>query len=384
MDVVFAIAHLDKGGGQAVQSVQLVRRLRDRVGGTLLALRAPNGAVASDLDRDAEIVGELSFPGGVAALARQIRARADPRSVVQVFDPYYSLPAARLARARHLVVRLGAHPVEDLASRYGNLARIGLGALNPWLYRGAHVVVNAQHLRSAFPGRAVRCIPNGVDMARFARERDPNGAREALGLEPGVPTAVFVGKLIPRKRVEEVYWLAQQIPSLRVVLIGTDQEPYYGDAYHRRLRSEFHDVADRVRSVGEVPMSAVPQFLEAADLFVFPSRLEGMPNAVLEAMAAGVPVLAADTPAHRELLPEGAGRLFATRPEMLEGALQILTDTGLAGRLASRARHEVEAHHSLEAATEAYLELYRELDGAPRGERTDVLAGYGPHEVRAS
>lgn len=366
MRVLFAIAHLDKGGGQAVQCWQLFRRLAPRVDGQLLALRANGSGGDPDLGSAAELVGDLRFPSGVLRLRRAIREHAPTVDVVQVFDPYYSLPAARLARARPLVVRLGAHPVEDLASRYGVAARLGLALVNPWLYADATVVVNARHLAEAFaPGRA-RFIPNGVDLDRFPHRGDRSAARDEFGL-PAPPTIVgFTGKILPRKNVEDLYWLLREVPDLHLALAGTDREPGYGDAYHRSVRGAFPEVLSRAHAVGELPVDRVPRFLQAVDLFVFPSRLEGMPNSVLEAMAAGLPVVAADTPAHRAILPEGAGFLYRDRSELAATVRALLDDPAQGRRAGEEARRVVRERFSFDAAVEAYLQLYRDLVPASR------------------
>ncbi|MCI4373065.1 MAG: glycosyltransferase family 4 protein [Thermoplasmata archaeon] len=361
MKVLFAIAHVNKGGGQAVQVLQLVRRLAPRVGGELLALHAQGAPVSFEHDSEVKVVGDLRFPSGLGQLRRAIRARKGSYDLLQVFDPYYSLPAARLEGARPLVVRMGAHPVEDIASRYGTRGRVIARILNPWLYAGTTVVVNAAHLRDAFPGRPVVCIPNGVDSDRFHVPANPGRARAELGLPEGVPLIAFTGKIIPRKNVEDLYWLAREIPSLHVLLLGNDQEEYYGDRYHRAIRAAFPEALDRVHAVGEIPMERVPTYLEAADLFVFPSRLEGMPNSILEAWAAGLPVIAADTAAHREIVRGGTGLLFRDRAELQSHVETLLADPSKAREMGLAGRQTVLAHFSLDGAAQRYFDLYEHV-----------------------
>jgi len=361
MKVLFAIAHINKGGGQAVQVLQLVRRVGPQVGGELLALHAAGAPSSFEQDPEVRIVGGLRFPSGLGQLRRAIRERMGSFDLLQVFDPYYSLPAARLAGAGPLVVRMGAHPVEDIASRYGAPGRLLAQTLNPWLYAGTTVVVNAAHLRGAFPGRPVVCIPNGVDCDRFHAPRDPERARIQLGLPAEVPIAVFTGKIIPRKNVEDLYWLAREIPALHILLVGNDREEYYGDRYHLAIRSEFSDVVPRVHAVGEIPMERVPTYLEAADVFVFPSRLEGMPNSILEAWAAGLPVVAADTIAHREILGVGTGLLYSDRPGLKAQVAGLLADPTRARSMGQAGRLHVREHFGMEAAARRYLQLYEQI-----------------------
>jgi glycosyltransferase involved in cell wall biosynthesis len=365
MRVLFAIAHLDKGGGQAVQCQQLVRRLAPLVDGELLTLRTGPSAADPPPETGVRVVGDLRFPSGLNQLRHAIEREAAGADLVQVFDPYFSLPAARFARVHPLVVRLGAHPVEDLASRYGDAARLALGVVNPWLYSDTTVVVNARHLAAAFRRGRAEYIPNGVDLDRFPPSRDRSTARSSFGLPPDVPLVAFTGKIVPRKNVEDLYWLLQAVPGLHLAIAGTDQEPGYGDAYHRSVRASFPDVLDRVHAVGELSVEKVPRFLEGADLFVFPSRLEGMPNSVLEAMAAGLPIVAADTPAHREIVPEGTGLLYRSREELRQAAASLLSDPSLAARVGAAARQSVSDRFGFDAAVRAYLRLYTSLLESP-------------------
>ena len=108
-------------------------------------------------------------------------------------------------------------------------------------------------------------------------------------------------------------------------------------------------------------MERIPECLAATDVFVFPSRLEGMPNSVLEAMAAGLPVLAFDTPAHREILPPEEESFFSDRPGLAARARSLLEDPAAAGRQGARNRRWVEDHFSMEAAADAYIALYEKV-----------------------
>ncbi|HEV2520244.1 MAG TPA: glycosyltransferase family 4 protein [Thermoplasmata archaeon] len=361
MRVLFVIAHLDKGGGQAVQAAQLFERLAPKVDGTLLCLRAPSQTGAKVEGDRVEVVGRLRFPGGLRDLVRAIRARAGEYDVVQAFDQYYALPAAKLARAHPLVVRLGAHPTQDLASRYGIGGQAFLGLVNPWLFSGTQVVVNARHLLGTLPGRTPVLIPNGVDVGRFPPVPRRAAARRELDLPTDVPMIGFTGKIIPRKNVEDLYGVLREVPDLHLLLVGSDAEPYYGDEYHRELRRTFSDVLPRVHHAGEVRPDRVPRYLEAMDLFVFPSRLEGMPNSVLEAMASGLPVVARDSPAHREILCPDAGRLYRTLGDLSSSVRSLRADAVGATEMGARARALVQRRFSFEAAVESYLRLYQSL-----------------------
>lgn len=358
MRVLFGIAHLDKGGGQVVQALQLFRALRPEVDGHLLCLSARGDAPSIDREAGIEVLGPLTFPGGILRLRRAIRDQMRSYDLFQAWDFYYALPAARLARVHPIVVRVGAHPVDDFGSRYRAVGRTWMRLTNPWVYSDTTVVVNAAHLVATFPpGKAV-CIPNGVDTARFADPPQRDSARRELGLPLGMPLVTFTGKIVPRKNLEDLLGLLRAEPQIHLLLVGATSEPYYGDRYYRRLCADFSDVLPRVHSVGEVPMERIPKYLEATDLFVFPSRLEGMPNSVLEAMAAALPVIAADIPAHRQVLTAETGILYRTPDELRQAVTRLLADDSLRRAMGERARAWVEKHYSFDAAVRAYLALY--------------------------
>lgn len=361
MKVLFAIAHLDKGGGQAVQAAQLFARLAPDVQGELVCLSSGRGVEMPVPPDRVSVVGRLRFPLGILDLARAIRERLSSYDLVQVFDPYFSLPAARLARAEPIVVRFGAHPTLDLASRYGVFGRSAMGAVIPWLVAGTTVVVNAPHLSAGFRGQPSVVIPNGVDISRFPVPRDVVDARTELGLPLDVPIVCYTGKIIRRKGIEELYWLLRALPSVHLLLVGSDSEPYYGDQFHREIRADYSDVLSRVHHFAEVPPTQVPRVLEAADLFVFPSRLEGMPNSILEAMAAGLPVVARDTAAHRAVVGSDIGQLYASPPELASYVWALLNDPVRRHRMGTQAREVARRDFSLDAARDAYLRLYESI-----------------------
>ena len=366
MRVLFVIAHFDKGGGQAVQTLQLFRALREKVDGHLLCLSARGDAPSLESEEGIEIVGPLTFPGGILRLRRAIRERMPSYDLLQAYDFYYALPAARLARAHPIVIRVGGHPVDDFGSRYRWVGRTWMRFWNPWLYSGTTVAVNADHLLTAFPpGKAV-CIPNGVDLSRFVASPRTEEAREELGIPLGVPLLTFTGKIVPRKNLEDLFALLRTERELHLLLVGATSEPYYGDRYYRWLCAEFPDVLPRVHAVGEVPMERIPRYLEATDVFVFPSRLEGMPNSVLEAMAAALPVVASDLPAHRQVLTPETGFLYRTSGELREAVLRLLADEPFRRAMGQRGRELVAKRFSLDAAVLTYLALYEKAIGTRR------------------
>jgi glycosyltransferase involved in cell wall biosynthesis len=143
--------------------------------------------------------------------------------------------------------------------------------------------------------------------------------------------------------------------ALALIGAGSEEVPL------RRLADELH-LGPRVTFAGEVPEAA--RLFPAFDVFAAPSRKEGLPLAVVEAMALGLPVVASDIPAHRETLGDASGGLTAGTAEAFAARLAaVLGDAELRARLAAenrtRARSEFDVRDML-AALEA---VYREALG---------------------
>jgi glycosyltransferase involved in cell wall biosynthesis len=219
-----------------------------------------------------------------------------------------------------------------------------------------------------------RFLPNGVDLDRFAPLPDRERAALRAQLDYGAgPLAVYVGRLVPEKRVEDLLaaWRAVRdaLPTAELAVLGSG-------ACEPALR---RDAPPGVRFRGDV--ADVAPHLRAADAFVLPSSTEGLSNALLEAMAAGLPAVATAVGGAVDLIEEGEnGRLVAPGdPRALAAALQsVLTDPAHARALGARARERVAARYALPVVAERLLDLYRELADAPLVRPLTPLAATKP------
>jgi len=209
------------------------------------------------------------------------------------------------------------------------------------------------------PADRISVIPNGVDVERFAQATPIDLAE--LGVAAGRRAIVCVGRLDEQKRSS---WLVVHAPSLFERLPQHDLV-FVGDGPQRRIiydLSKQLGVADRVHLVGR--RDDIPRVLRACDLLILPSAWEGMPNVVLEAMAAGLPVVATQVEGVRELLgPRADEQVIAVGDwrTLISRAFALLGDSPSAGDVGAENQRRAREFFSLSAMFDAYAELYRRL-----------------------
>jgi glycosyltransferase involved in cell wall biosynthesis len=202
-------------------------------------------------------------------------------------------------------------------------------------------------------------ISNGLDTGRFSEsECTRDIVHKNLGLNSGNQGIVTVGNLIPYKGhadlIKALPAILKKRSNVRLFLVGED----------RGIQAELEHLAsslgvwDRVHFLGR--RDDVPSLLMAMDLYVMASHEEGSSNALLEAMAAGLPIVATDVGGNREALDDGnAGLLVPPRdPQALASAIErLLDDAVLRAQVATRAKSHAQTY-SVSAMVEAHIRLY--------------------------
>jgi len=236
-----------------------------------------------------------------------------------------------------------------------------------WTNRfAARIVVNSEATRQyvcraegVSPERVV-VVPNALDAARF-QQVDRNTARGRLEIASDTLVFGVVASLAEKKGhgdlLQALQQVREQLPSHLLLVIGDGPERSRLETRVRQL-----GLGERVRFLGL--RRDVPEVLPALDVLVHPSHTESMPNAVLEGMAAALPVIATDVGGTREAVDSGhTGVLVESHsPDALGAALVDLAgDPELRKRLGEAAQRRVEEYFSIEAAGGAYQQLYREV-----------------------
>ena len=281
-----------------------------------------------------------------ALLARLLRSRSF--TVVHAHTPIASAIARPCARRAGVPLVLYTAHGFYFHDRMRPALRRAHIALERWAQRHADYLFtqSTEDLAAAVAEEiaaeeAAEAIGNGVETARFAPGLFPpenlNAARAELGIAPGDgPVIAMIGRLVREKGYHELLealaLLRPRFPRLRALMIGAALSSDHDDAAA--------GIVARARELGLDSTvifaglrSDVPRLLALADIFCLPSWREGMPRSIIEAMAAGLPVVATDIRGSREEVIDGQTGLLVpvADPGALAGALgRLLAEPGLA------------------------------------------------------
>jgi len=216
-------------------------------------------------------------------------------------------------------------------------------------------------LLAGLPEEKLTVISNGIDLTRWAppSPEERAAARRALGITGKEIIIGALARLTPQKGIDLLVQatedLAQDFPDMRILIWGDGPQRNALIALARRLRLPC------VQFVGETRDPA--RAYAAMDVFCSPSRWEGCPYAVLEAMACGLPVVASDVAGHSDLIEDGESGVLCESelPGPLAGALRVpLADEDVRAAFGAAARRRVEAF-TIERMVEATAVVYREV-----------------------
>jgi glycosyltransferase involved in cell wall biosynthesis len=222
-------------------------------------------------------------------------------------------------------------------------------------------IIALNHLAAAelqemgFSPKQIAQIPNGVEVQDIQPKAD-----YAIS---GPARLIFVGRFHECKGIDRLFHaikLIQQEQShkrLNLTLLGTGSL----DTELERLAQEL-GIASSVHFQGQV--TDVIPFLQESDIFVLPSKAEGISNALLEAMACGLPCVTTNNAGNRFVISSGENGLLVPVDDdtaLAEAILQCISDQQLRELLGRNARMTVELHYSIESVAKRYVQLYHQM-----------------------
>lgn len=242
-----------------------------------------------------------------------------------------------------------------------------------WLIRRQDALIATSPQAASYLERPATVILHGVDTKVFHPEADRERLRHELGLDPDALLIGCFGRVRAQKGVDLLVEAALRVfprhPKAQLIFSGRITPDNRAFADELIARTQAAGIADRIRFLGEIPWDEVVRLYRALDLFAAPARWEGFGLTPLEAMASGVPVIAARVGAYETLIRDGETGTLIPRDDA--DALAAALDRWLsddAGRAAAgrAARAHVEANHAIEAEARAILQVYRAMLDGPR------------------
>ncbi len=355
---VFLMVNSLEMGGSERQFVELARSLDPAVFRSHLGCLQPKGALFDALHnvRHFGLGGSLYGWQSMRTryrLARHLQAREV--AVAHAFDFYANLtliPAARMA---------GVPVVIGSQRQLGDLLSLWQSRVQRFMFHWSDCVVcNSRAaadalLEQGMPSKKVAVIGNGLAAEAFA-DTVPAFPRRAGSFRVGMIARMSTPAKNHRTLIRAAARLSTQLRNLEIVLVGDGP-------LRLELEREVEtlNISDRVSFVGE--RRDIPAILASLDVTVLPSSSESLSNAILESMAAGIPVIANRVGGNGELIAEDKGMLVPCEdPEALEGALwQMAANDPLRRALGRNARRFAQENFTVEQMRKKHEELYNEL-----------------------
>jgi len=303
-----------------------------------------------------------------ASLLRHLRRLRASHAILHAHHLYLEAMAAALVGLRAGLPTVAKVACGGLYGDFARLHRTGLAGGQPLLRRLSRVVaiseeINGELLAHGFAPNRIAHIPNGVDVRRFAPAQDPDLARRQVGL--GSETVLFLGRLDSQKGLETALtaWarVAAKRPSAQLVFAGDGPAR---NALETQARGA--GFGEQVRFLGT--RSDPGRLLQASQLFLLPSKSEGISNALLEAMATGVACVASRVGGNCEVLEHGVSGLLVPPGDaaaLADAVVTLLEDEALRKRLGTAARIATIERYGVDRMVRRYVHLYTELAGEP-------------------
>jgi sugar transferase (PEP-CTERM/EpsH1 system associated) len=361
--VLHLITELNIGGAEKVLSHLLSRLDRDRFAPAVACLYGGDGPVADEIRSLGIPVTDLGMTAKwrLDAFVRLYRLLHRQRpTILHTWMFHANVPGRVLGRLAGVPIVISS---ERTMGQEGGVRRWLNRITGPLPDRVACVSESVAEFAAqtiGIPPAKLAVIPNGIPLEDF-QPGDRSSARVDLGIPLRVIVAGTVGRLQPVKGTSYLLeaWsrLASDYPDAILLLVGGGPQQAALEKKGRRL-----GISERVRFLGN--RADVPDLLRGMDVFVLPSLWEGMPNAALEAMAVGLPVVATAVGGTSEVVVDGVTGLLVppSDPDALAQSIaRLLCDPDLRYKMGQAGRERVVNHFSVERTVEQTARLYEQL-----------------------
>jgi glycosyltransferase involved in cell wall biosynthesis len=216
------------------------------------------------------------------------------------------------------------------------------------------------------PARKIHYIPNSVDTRRFypVSMEQKSVLRKKMSLPETSRIVIYTGRLVSYKGLPLLLRVWQEIQKqhrdARLLLLGSGGLDIHNCEAELRTFVHSNGLEESVRFTGNV--QNVPEYLQASDVFAFPTESDAFPSSLVEAMSCGLPVVATPVGAIKTIVKDKENGIIIQPGDFqqLYGALDtLIRDSELAARLGQAAWKKVQDHYSAETVTHQYLSLFQ-------------------------
>jgi glycosyltransferase involved in cell wall biosynthesis len=236
----------------------------------------------------------------------------------------------------------------------------------------ADQIISVSHaLKTAAEGIAtglsgkIKVVYNGCDLDNFTYNKKERQRRRAeLGISEQGRAIIFIGNLIKTKGIYDLIAAFIKLSSthhnLNLIIIGNG--PEYSTI--KNIISSSNHSEKKIHLLGNKPHNEVSHWLSASDIFVLPTYYEGLPNAVLEAMACGLPVIATKVGGIPEVIEEGRNGILIDKKDvesLIRAIVYLLKNQALAKNMGTQGRKMFESRFSWQKNAQKVIEIYKEV-----------------------
>ncbi len=318
----------------------------------------------------------------IPTLLRNLRRKRGEYDIIHFHILWWgSLLAARWAQ-RNGIPSLYESILQD-ADTPQSVAQERLGSIKLKLLRSFTGIIaispflKAEYLATGFPEDRVFLLINSVDSDLFRPVSDPNvkqQLREKLNLSVNDILLLFVGSVIHRKGfdilIRSFSNVLDKFPQCKLLVVGPvnrKENPSLDESFINQQKDwlKVRNIESKVNFLGLLnDRNKLAEIYQAADIFVFPSRVEGLGNVVLEAMASGLPLVVSDMPVLRDVVENQVNGLIVALENIeatSKAIISLIENPQKAQSYASRAREDVLTKFSFVSWEENLINIYFQI-----------------------